>query len=623
MHDLTEFICERLALAGALDPAEVRQAITRPPSLDLGDLAFPCFPLAKQRRKAPPLIARELAEELASDFAARGIRCETAGPYLNFRFDHLALASALLARVLGDSTEPPSTGSMPAGSFLADPRQARTVVIDYSSPNIAKPFSMGHLRSTSIGSALSRIYAALGWKVVRVNHLGDWGTQFGKLIVAFRLWGDKARLANEGIPYLMELYVRVNDEAKARPELDEEARAAFKQLEDGDTEALDLWKVFREVSLAEFERIYAILGVTFDSYAGESFYNDKIEAAIAVLAQAELLSQSEGALVVSLREPDAPENAAEPPCMIRKSDGASTYAARDLAAILYRWKEYTFDRLLYVVGSPQALHFKQVFAVLKKLNLPYADRCAHIPFGQILLNGEMMSTRKGNVIFLEDVITEAETRALAKMRENREPADTGNANNADSTDSANNADNADTIDAVDAVNAAREAGIARNLAVSSIIFYDLKNGRIKDVDFNWEDILNPHGETGIYLQYAHARIHGIMRKYDERMRGSAGAAGAIAGDPPRVTEEESWPLFDAIARFPEKLALAAEHNEPSIIARFVLDLASVFSTWYRAHRVINEDNPALSRERMAVVLAVRAVLARGLRLLGIAPLEKM
>ncbi|MDR2733732.1 MAG: arginine--tRNA ligase [Spirochaetota bacterium] len=578
MHDLTEFICERIASLCALAREEVRQALTRPPRLDMGDLAFPCFPLAKQRKKAPPVIARELAEEFAADFAAQGIRCEAAGPYLNFRFDHCMLAGRLLAQAL-------------AGSLLSGAGQGRTVVIDYSSPNIAKPFSMGHLRSTSIGNALSHIYAALGWKVARVNHLGDWGTQFGKLIVAFRLWGDRARLANEGIPYLMELYVRVNDEAKARPELDEEARAAFKQLEDGDTAALELWKIFREVSLAEFERIYAILGVAFDSYAGESFYNDRIEAAIAVLERAGLLIRSEGALVVAAGEPDAPEKDAAPPCMIRKSDGASTYAARDLAAIFYRWQEYAFDRLLYVVGSPQALHFKQVFAVLKKLDLAYADRCVHIPFGQVLLNGEMMSTRKGNVIFLEDVIKEAETRALAKMRENSESSDT-----------------------------ACEAEIARNLAVSSIIFYDLKNGRIKDVDFNWEEILNPHGETGIYLQYAHARIHGIMRKYDERM---SEPSAAIINSPPRVTEEESWPLFDAIARFQEKLALAAEHNEPSVIARFLLDLASAFSAWYRVHRVINEDNPVLSRERMGVVLAVRAVLAQGLRLLGITPLEKM
>jgi len=596
MHDVTEFICALLAQAGALSQAEVRQAITRPPSLDMGDLAFPCFPLAKQRRKAPPAIARELAEELAPDLAARGVRCEAAGAYLNFRFDRPAIASALLAQILAEGDSP-----------AADAGQGRTVVIDYSSPNIAKPFSMGHLRSTSIGNALARIYAALGWRVVRVNHLGDWGTQFGKLIVAFRLWGDIARLEREGIPYLMELYVRVNDAAKEKPELDGDARAAFKQLEDGDAAALELWKVFREVSLAEFERVYAILGVSFDSYAGESFYNDKTEGAIAVLEQAGLLSRSEGALVVSLREPGEPDApAAEPPCMIRKSDGASTYAARDIAAIFYRWKEYAFDRLLYVVGSPQALHFRQVFTVLKKLDLPYADRCAHIPFGQVLLNGEMMSTRKGNVIFLEDVIKEAEARALAKMREN-------SGEDADETGAAT-AESADTADA------AREAGIARNLAVSSIIFYDLKNGRIKDVDFNWEEILNPHGETGIYLQYAHARIHGIIRKYNARMREPA---DAIAPAPPRVTEEESWPLFDALARFPEKLAAAAEHNEPSIIARFLLDLASAFSAWYRAHRVINEADPALSRERMGVVLAVRSVLARGLRLLGITPLEKM
>jgi arginyl-tRNA synthetase len=338
--------------------------------------------------------------------------------------------------------------------------------------------------------------------------------------------------------------------------------------------------------------------------------------AIDALARAGLLVESEGALVVNLRgkTTDAPEAAdtadAAPPCMIRKSDGASTYAARDLAAIFYRWQEYAFDRLLYVVGSPQALHFKQVFAVLRKLGLPYADRCAHIPFGQVLYNGIIMSTRSGNVIFLEDVIKEAEKRALAKIRENAESADNEGEPAGNSAASASS----ETANAVDA------APTARALAVSSIIFYDLKNGRVKDVDFNWDEILNPHGETGIYLQYAHARIHGIMRKYNERM---PEPAEGILDKPPSITEEDSWPLFDVIARFQEKLAYAVGHNEPSVISRFLLDLASMFSTWYRTHRVINENDPALSRERMGIALAVRAVLAEGLRLLGITPLEKM
>jgi arginyl-tRNA synthetase len=604
----------------------------------MGDLAFPCFSLAKARSLPPPAIAKELAAQLAPEFAALGVHCEAAGPYLNFRFDHLVLSSALLKHALA--------GTLLSGD--AAPRDVpRTVVIDYSSPNIAKPFSMGHLRSTSIGNALARIYRALGWKVVRVNHLGDWGTQFGKLIVAFRLWGDRERLEKEGIAYLMEIYVRFTEEANTRPELDDDARAAFKQLEDGDEEALALRKVFSDVSLAEFERIYATLNVAFDSYAGESFYNDKVEPAIEILKNAGILEESEGALVVpmsprsaeqdaqnedagrdegaALKQPDG--RTASPPCMIRKSDGASTYAARDLAAIFYRWKEYSFDRLLYVVGAPQALHFKQLFTVLKKLNLPYADRCVHIPFGQVLLNGEMMSTRKGNVIFLKEVIQEASSRALKKMLENAETFE-GDEEEGGAGDPAGAlarggsgaggfppASESTAGSASDSIEAR-----AQTLAVSSILFYDLKNGRIKDVDFNWEEILNPHGETGIYLQYAHARIYGIMRKYAARMGASA---EEIIANPPPVTEEESWPLFDVISRFGEKLNQAAEQNEPSVISRYLLDLASVFSTWYRAHRVINEDNPTLSRERMAVVLALRAVLAQGLDLLGIVPLEKM
>ena len=446
---------------------------------------------------------------------------------------------------------------------------------------------MGHLRSTTIGNSLSNIFKSIGYNVVRINHLGDWGTQFGKLICAYRKWGDDKLLEEQEIAYLMELYVRFNDEAKTNPSFDEEARAAFKELEDGGKEAASLWKKFREISLSEFKRIYKILSIEFDSYAGESFYNDKIQDTVSTIDKKGLLIKSEGALVVDLGE-------SMPPCMIAKSDGATTYAARDLSALFYRKKEYDFAKMLYVVGAPQALHFKQVFTVVEKIDKETADACNHIPFGLVLKDGELMSTRKGNVIFLEDVIEEARLLSLKKIMEDE------GLNETSITDEINER--------------------ASRIAISSIVFFDLRNGRIKDIDFNWDEILNPIGETGVYLQYAHARIHGIMRKFEERM---SVKVGDLKDNPISVSEDESYLIITELAQFPNKILYAAENFEPSVISRYLLDLASAFSTYYKANRVINEDNPEISKERMSIVLAVKEILGKGLRLLGINPMEKM
>ena len=564
-----------IAGAAEMEQEQVLNLLTTPPKPDMGDYAFPCFPLAKTMRKAPPAIAAELTPAVSKGLAEQHIVVEAAGPYINFRLDKKQVINQVVRQVLETK------------ELIRNEGEGKTVVIDFSSPNIAKPFSMGHLRSTSIGNALSRIYDALGYKVVRINHLGDWGTQFGKLIVAYRIWGDDAALEEEQIDYLMKIYVRFNDEAKKNPELDDRARAAFKELEDGQEEAVALWKKFREISLQEFERLYKMLNVSFDSYNGESFYLDKVDRTVGKIIDAGILEESEGAKVVDMGEDN-------PPCMIRKSDGATTYAARDLAAIFYRQETYNFDKLIYVVGAPQALHFKQVFSVLDKLGLDYHKNCEHVPFGQVLIGGEMMSTRKGNVIFLEDVIDKTAELALVKMAE----------------------DAGMQPDELDKEAVAR----ARAIAVSSIIFFDLKNGRIKDVDFNWDEILNPRGETGIYLQYAHARIHGIARKFEDRMgRGVQDVLAKLPG----ATEENAYSIAAEIARFPEKVRYAAEINEPSQISRYLLDLSSSFSTYYKASKVVDEENPDLSAERLAVVLAVRDVLAAGLRLLGIEPLERM
>lgn len=568
-------IAEAVAAAGGIEQEEAAAALTAPPKPEMGDLSFPCFPLARILRKAPPQIAAELAEEVNRQVAPHGISAEAAGPYLNFRFDKKKVSETVLTAVLGSEEILPQEG------------RGKTVVIDFSSPNIAKPFSMGHLRSTSIGNALSRIYRNLGWNVERVNHLGDWGTQFGKLICAFRLWGDEEQLQQQEISYLMQLYVRYNNAAKENPQLEDDARAAFKQLEDGDAEAVKLWQHFREISLREFKRIYAILNVDFDSWAGESFYNDKIEPAVAKLAEKNLLDESDGAVVVPMDEEI-------PPCMIRKSDGATTYAARDLAALFFRKEHYNFDKLLYVVGSPQALHFRQLFNVLDKYGATWTAACEHIPFGQVLINGEMMSTRKGNVIFLEEAINKAAGIALQKIMETEQ------------------------LTAEQVTEELRER--AKIIGVSSIVFFDLKNNRARDVDFNWDEILNPKGETGIYLQYAHARIHGIMRKFNDRLGIDP---ETVKEQLPAIQEENAYPVISELAKFPEKVRYAAETNEPSQISRYLLELASAFSTYYRENKVINPEDPQLSRERMAVVLAVKTILARGLQLLGITPLEKM
>ena len=571
----------RIIIAGVIADAvgieqnQVLELLTKPPKPDMGDYAFPCFSLAKTMRKAPPAIATELEPIVKNKLSDAKVITEASGPYLNFRLNKQQVIDQVIRQVLHEKKLLPEEG------------KGKTVVIDFSSPNIAKPFSMGHLRATTIGNALSRIYNGLGYKVVRINHLGDWGTQFGKLIVAYKMWGDDKALQDDEIDYLMQIYVKFNEEAKKDPDLDDQARAAFKQLEDGDEEATALWKKFREISLQEFERLYKLLNVEFDSYNGESFYLDKVDKTVGSIIDAGILEESEGAQVVSMGEDD-------PPCMIRKSDGATTYAARDLAAIFYRKETYNFDKLIYVVGAPQALHFKQVFSVLKKMGLDYYKNCEHVPFGQVLIGGEMMSTRKGNVIFLEDVIDKTAELALTKIAE----------------DAGMQPDELDK----DAVKRARA------IAVSSIIFFDLKNGRVKDVDFNWNEILNPKGETGIYLQYAHARIHGITRKFETKMGKSS---EEILKDIPSSSEENAYSIAAEIARFPEKVRYAAETNEPSQVSRYLLDLSSSFSTYYRANKVVDPDNPKLSTERLAVVLAVRDVLAAGLRLLGIEPLNRM
>jgi len=482
---------------------------------------------------------------------------------------------------------------------LPQPGEGKTVVVEFSSPNIAKPFGVGHLRSTVIGHALARIYEALGYRVVRINHLGDWGTQFGKEIAAYKRWGDPERIKANPIPELLALYVRFHEEAEQNPELEEEGRAWFKKLEEGDREARELWQWFVDESLKAFRQTYRLLGVEFDHYTGESFYTDQIPRVVDALREKGLLQESEGAWVVDLSEREMP------PCLILKADGTSIYATRDLAAAIYRHEQFGFEKMLYVVGAEQTLHFRQVFAVLEKMGHAWASRCEHVPFGLMQIEGKKMSTRKGRVIFLEEVLQEAVERAEAIIQEK----------------------NPSLPD--------RQV-VARQIGVGAVIFHDLKTNRIHNVNFSWDEVLNFDGETGPYVQYTYARTQSVLRKAralregaDAREATTAGGDGvnaagdaAIAGDQagawdaPWLEHSKAWEVCLHLLQFGKAVERAAAGNEPSQVARYLLDLCQLYNRFYHDERILVED--AQEREaKLRLTEAVGQVLKRGLYLLGL------
>lgn len=554
----------REALAAATDAPAEKLTLEAPKNRDLGDFAFPCFALAKEKKQAPPL----LAEELERTLRVPSIAVKATGPYLNFTIDRAELAKALLPAILDGK-----------GRYgFEDEGKGRTIVIDYSSPNIAKPFGVGHLRSTVIGAALKRILEFRGYQCVGVNHLGDWGMQFGRMMAAVKLYDPKESFATAADPTkaLLELYVRIHQEEEQNPALKEEARSWFLKLEKGsDPEAKRLWKLLIDSSWKEFERIYAMLGVSFEKVQGESFYEDKLAAALARIEKTGVTQISDGALIVDL------ESDKLPPCLLKTGDGTTLYATRDLAAAFYRYETWKFHKALYVVGSDQRLHFRQLRGVLKKMNLPWAEDVIHVDFGMMNLKEGKMSTRKGRVIFLEEVLD----RAIELVRQVIEEK------------------NPDLKD--------REA-VAKAVGIGAIVFNDLKNGRVKDVLFDWEQVLNFDGETGPYTQYTHARLCSIARK--------AGKKVDIAKlDYSKF--EEAGTLLALLGRFPKAVADAAANYEPSTLTSYVLDVAQTANRFYKEHRVIGEA-PPVEVARLAVVDAARTVLANGLRLLGIqAPTE--
>ncbi|CAM2978697.1 arginyl-tRNA synthetase [Streptococcus acidominimus] len=540
-----------------LDQEAIEHLLEKPKNASMGDLAFPAFSLAKVLRKAPNLIAAEVAEQIdASAFE----KVQAVGPYINFFLDKSKISGQVLADVIEH------------GSHYADQNlgQGRNVAFDMSSPNIAKPFSIGHLRSTVIADSLANIVEKLGYKPVRINHLGDWGKQFGMLIVAYKKWGDQAAVEANPIAELLKLYVRINAEAEENPSLDDEAREWFRKLEAGDEEAVSLWQWFRDESMVEFNRLYKELDVSFDSYNGEAFYNDKMDEIVDLLAEKGLLQESQGAQVVNLEK-----YGIEHPALIKKSDGATLYITRDLAAALYRKRTYDFAKSIYVVGNEQSAHFKQLKAVLKEMGYDWSDDMEHVAFGLVTKNGKKLSTRKGNVILLEPTIAEAVSRAQSQIE----------------------AKNPDLPN--------KEA-VAHAVGIGAIKFYDLKTDRMNGYDFDLDTMVSFEGETGPYVQYAHARIQSILRKADFTPDASANYS---------LSDTESWEIIKLIQDFPRVIRRASDNYEPSIIAKFAINLAQSFNKYY-AHTRILDENPGRD-SRLALSYATATVLKEALRLLGV------
>lgn len=544
---------------------EVNGLMEIPPKPDMGDFAFPCFRLAKTMRKAPQMIAADIKEAIGQVDFLDDIQVQ--GAYLNFYVNKETFVKAMIEAAIAEDF-----GSSDIG-------KGKTICIDYSSPNVAKNFHVGHLRTTIIGNSLYKIYSKLGYNVVRINHLGDWGTQFGKLIVAYKAWGNEEAVKQDGVAELMKLYVKFHEEADKDPSLNDEARAWFSKMENGDEEALKIWQWFKDISLIEYKRTYDLLGIDFDSYNGESFYRDKTGAVVSKIQDANLLTESEGAKIVDLEAYDMA------PCLILKNDGSSIYATRDLAAIFYRKETYNFVKCLYVTGQEQKLHFAQVFKVVELLGNDWAkDQLVHIPYGLVSLEGAKLSTRSGNIIYAEDILLEAISK-IKEIIEEKNP----NIPDKDET--------------------------AKKIGVGAVLFNDLYNQRIKDVSFKWEKLLNFDGETGPYVQYTYARCASILRKV-------ANFSPSTDIDCSLLTEVEALDLLKEISRFPKVVYDASEKYEPSVVARFAVDVAQSFNKYYNACR-INVEDDALRNARVTLVHLTKKTIKDALLLLGIQCPEQM
>ena len=564
---MTEYLYSQLYQKIYLIPKKLEQSaiynlLEQPKSSDLGDIAFPAFSLAKVERKAPQAIAADIAEKIDPSHFEKVV---ATGPYVNFFLNKAKISDQVIKEVIKEGAD---YGQQNEG-------QGGNITIDLSSPNIAKPFSVGHLRSTVIGDALSNIFRKMGYNTIKINHLGDWGKQFGLLMVAYKKWGNKEAVEANPIDELLQLYVRINAEIENDPALDDEGRLWFKKLEDGDPEATELWQWFRDESLVEFNRIYELLGVEFDSLNGEAFYNDKMDEAVKILEDKGLLKESKGASIVDLDDVNLP------PAMIKKSDGATLYITRDIATAMYRARTYNFVKNVYVVGQEQSNHFRQLKAVLKKMGFDWSDDMIHVDFGLVTKNRQKLSTRKGNIILLEPTLQEAISRAKAQIEE-KNP------------------------------NLENKEAVAHAVGVGAVKFYDLKTDRRNGYDFDLEAMVSFEGETGPYVQYAYARIQSILRKADFKPSLDANY---------NLNDAESWEIIKLLQDFARVVKRAADNFEPSLIAQYAISLAQAFNKYYAHTRILDESPERDSRLALSYTTAV--VLKEALRMLGVEAPEKM
>lgn len=561
-------ICQYLSkVLVEMSEEELMKTMEIPPEEKMGDLALPCFAMAKKMHKNPMQIAKELVEKLNDRTEKLGIeKVESVGAYCNIH-----LKRDLFVKKCFESLQKEKYGVSQIGA-------GKTVCMDYSSPNIAKNFHVGHLRTTVIGNSLYKIYQKLGYNVVRINHLGDWGTQFGKLIVAYKLWSSEEQVKEKGIEELLRIYVKFNDESENNESLIVEAREWFVKMEQNDPEALKIWNWFKEISMVEFERIYDLLGISFDSYLGESFYRDKVPALVEMLKDMGLLVESQGAQVIDLEKYNMP------PCLITKSDGGSIYHSRDIAAILYRKEQYNFEKCLYVTGLEQSLHFKQIFTAIEVMGYDWSEGLIHVPYGLVSLAGEKLSTRGGNIIYAEDILKEAIERAYnAIIDKNPSLAD--------------------------------KEVTAKKVGVGAIIFHDLFNQRIKNVDFSWKEVLNFDGTTGPYAQYTYARAKSVLRKACKMVE--IGEVDYMA-----LTDDVSYNLIKVLVSYEDAVINAAEKNEPSIVARYVITLATAFNKFYHDCTILQAEEKE-KKARLFLTDLVQKVLCEACGLLGMECPEEM
>ena len=544
-------------LLNGFSTADIFDMLEYPADRKLGDIALPCFKLSKAMRMPPQKIAESLCAGLKANEECANVfeKIENVNGYLNFYISN----DYLLKNLNGMSDS--DYGSSDVG-------KGKTIVIDYSSPNIAKPFHIGHLRSTVIGQSIKNIHRFCGYECVGVNHLGDWGTQFGKLIVAYKKWGDKETIEQRGIKALTEIYVRFHEEAEKDPSLEDEAREAFSKMEQGDSECIELWKWFVEISIAEFKKVYELIGADFESWNGESFYFDKTDEVVNALKEKNLLKLDNGAYIVSLDEYDMP------PCLVLKSDGSTIYATRDIAAAFYRKKTYNFDKCIYVTSAGQSLHFAQFFKVIELMGEEWAKDLVHVPFGTVSIDGAKLATRTGNVILLEDLFREATEKTLEIINEKNPTLE-------------------------------NKEEVASAVGVGAVIFHDLSNNRIKDINFIWDEVLNFDGNTGPYVQYTYARCCSILEK-----AGSYGKDGVI-------THPSEVDIIKTLSLFPEKVEQARRDLEPSVISRYLLDVCQEFNRFYHDCPVLRAEDEKVRSTRLAIVEATSVVLSNGLKLIGL------